>query len=168
MAISHWGGESTVNTTLIGHQRHPVVAALPNGGYVVAWMDASRGVNSNDIRYQVFLADGTKVGAERLAFENTTVTQPYTLPEIAVLSDGSSSFRRAADRADGVAVSTDIARRVFAIDGLRPARRGSKRNRSARPNQITPASAPLGTGYVTVWDEQGADAIGIYGSHSQR
>ena len=60
MAISNWGGESTVNTTLLRTQQHPVVAALPNGGYVVAWMDGSRGVNSNDIRYQVFLADGTK------------------------------------------------------------------------------------------------------------
>ena len=39
MAISNWGGESTVNTTLLRTQQHPVVAALPNGGYVVAWMD---------------------------------------------------------------------------------------------------------------------------------
>ena len=60
------GGEILVNTTAAGSgpQNGAQVAALDDGSFVVSWSDFY------DIRYQVFDATGSKIGAEILA--NTT------------------------------------------------------------------------------------------------
>ena len=72
------------------------------------------------------------------------MTQPYTLPEIVVRADGSFVISASGDRTDGVAVSTDIARRVFAIDGNPIGPAAFEIEVVGPANQITPASARTG------------------------
>lgn len=63
MAIRTWGIEIPVNTTTVNGQMAPAVAALQDGGYVIAWVD-DRGTASSIVKFQRFDAFGTKVGAE--------------------------------------------------------------------------------------------------------
>jgi Ca2+-binding RTX toxin-like protein len=52
------GGELLVNTTIVGAQDHPYVAAFPSGGFVAVW-DSPAGD-----RGQIFDSAGNKVGSE--------------------------------------------------------------------------------------------------------
>lgn len=56
------GGEMLVNTTVLGAQATPAVAAGANGGFLIAWRDASTGVAS--LRAQLFDGTGIKTGSE--------------------------------------------------------------------------------------------------------
>ena len=83
------GSEFLVNTTTVGGQLYPDVAALPDGRFVIAWMDSSHvGDDSSGsaIRAQVFNGDGSKSGAELLV--NTTAAADQIVPSISVLADG--------------------------------------------------------------------------------
>ena len=77
------GSEIFVNTTTYADQWHPQVAALKNGGFVVAWDDWSDGL---DVRAQVFGNTGAKVGSEILV--NTTKDGPQDGTQVAALDDG--------------------------------------------------------------------------------
>jgi Ca2+-binding RTX toxin-like protein len=57
MTIRRWGTETLVNTTTVGSQKTPEVAALANGNYVITWNGAT-----NLIEAQLFRADGTRFG----------------------------------------------------------------------------------------------------------
>ena len=54
------GGEVPVNSTTTGDQQAPSVAALPGGGYVVAWTSANQDGSGNGIAY---FTDGLVVTA---------------------------------------------------------------------------------------------------------
>ena len=56
------GSQFLVNTTTTGIQNGVSSAALPDGRFVITWTDYSR--TSQDIRSQVFNADGSKAGDE--------------------------------------------------------------------------------------------------------
>jgi hypothetical protein len=57
------GSQFTANTTTVGFQVNSAITLLPEGDFVVAW--ESHGDSTyDDIRAQVFSADGTKVGGE--------------------------------------------------------------------------------------------------------
>jgi hypothetical protein len=83
------GAEFLVNTTTVDQQAWPVLAALPDGRFVAAWVDSSEtGADSSTtaVRAQVFNANGTKSGAEFLV--NTTTDFLQQDPTITVLEDG--------------------------------------------------------------------------------
>ncbi|WP_284164501.1 calcium-binding protein [Frigidibacter sp. SD6-1] len=80
------GTDFVVNTTTNSGQDESTTAALPDGGFVVCWLDNSSATNGSDIRAQVFDADGTPSGAEFLV--NTTTTGDQSAPSISVLADG--------------------------------------------------------------------------------
>src|SRR5262249_31781723 len=61
------GSAFTVNTVLPGDQYAPAVAALSDGGFVIAWIDFSQ----SKAFAQVFDAAGQRVGGE-FAFAQTT------------------------------------------------------------------------------------------------
>jgi Ca2+-binding RTX toxin-like protein len=63
MAIRPWGTIAPVNTTTANDQNSSTVAALVNGGYVVAWVDGM-GSATSVIKFQRFDALGNKVGLE--------------------------------------------------------------------------------------------------------
>lgn len=80
------GGEFVVNSTVVHNQFGPDIASLPDGRFVVTWMDRS-GVDANaDIKAQVFNADGTKSGSELSV--NTTIIDEQSEPSVAALGDG--------------------------------------------------------------------------------
>jgi Ca2+-binding RTX toxin-like protein len=54
------GGEIVVNTQMAADQRDPVVAAAPDGGFVVAWWNQA----DYGVHVQRFAADGTRAGDE--------------------------------------------------------------------------------------------------------
>jgi hypothetical protein len=57
------GGELLVNTTTVGDQSNPFVAALPSGGFVVVWESPAGD------RGQIFNSSGNKVGGEFVVAE---------------------------------------------------------------------------------------------------
>jgi len=61
VAVQRWGVQKVVNTTTAGNQLAPTVAALADGGYVIAWQDGS-GSGDTSIRAQRFDAAGNEVG----------------------------------------------------------------------------------------------------------
>jgi Ca2+-binding RTX toxin-like protein len=79
-------GEFRVNTTIPRDQFFPSVAALANGGYVVAWMDRIAGGSDADIYAQRYAADGNAVGGEFRV--NTYTTSQQELPSVTGLTDG--------------------------------------------------------------------------------
>ena len=81
-------GNISVNSTIFESQQNPMIAALSNGGFVVAWTDFS-GVGVDDsasIRLQAFDGAGGKVGGEIVV--NTTTTGDQFSPSITALADG--------------------------------------------------------------------------------
>jgi Ca2+-binding RTX toxin-like protein len=81
-------GEILVNAT--GASAHePQIAALPGGGFVVAWTDGS-GVGGDDdnsmIKLQAFDATGGRIGSEIVV--NTTTIDDQQKPSISALADG--------------------------------------------------------------------------------
>jgi Ca2+-binding RTX toxin-like protein len=83
------GAELQVNTTTASEQFEPTITALPDGRFVVAWVDNSQSADDPSswaVRAQVFNADGSKSGAEFLV--NTTTTSDQSDPTITALADG--------------------------------------------------------------------------------
>ena len=80
-------GAAVVNTTTLGSQNHPDIAALPAGGFVIVWEDDSNPLDPyTDIRLQAFDAGGAKLGQEMLV--NSTTRGSQGDPEVAALPDG--------------------------------------------------------------------------------
>lgn len=79
------GGETLVNTTTLGNQEEPRVAALPDGGYVVVWNGNGSG-DASGIFLQRFNSGGVKVGTETAI--NTLKTGLQEFSSITTLADG--------------------------------------------------------------------------------
>ena len=82
------GGEFHVNTTAEGQQFDSAVTSLSGGRFVVTWTDTSEtgGYLWQDIRGQIFAADGTKSGGEFLA--NTSSAGVQRESAVTGLADG--------------------------------------------------------------------------------
>ena len=83
------GAAFLVNTTVANAQNAPVITALDDGHFVVAWVDSSQSggdISSTAVRAQVFNVDGTKSGPEILV--NTTTANAQSQPTITALADG--------------------------------------------------------------------------------
>lgn len=86
------GAKFLINTTTLGYQSHPAVAALPGNGFVVVWQTETRTANGYDVVGRVFTQDeaGALVpGAEFVVNENS-LTGHQTAP--AVASDAAGNF----------------------------------------------------------------------------
>ena len=87
------GGEILVNTATADYQVVPQITALANGGFVITWIDLSRGVggatgdtSESAVKAQVFTSTGAAVGGEILV--NTATAGPQDPQEITALSNG--------------------------------------------------------------------------------
>jgi len=83
------GQDVVVNTTVTNAQFDPDIAALPDGRFVVAWVDASHtppDTSADAVRAQVFNPDGTKSGQEFLV--STTYSSFQQEPSVSALADG--------------------------------------------------------------------------------
>ena len=84
------GSEVEVNTTVANDQFRPVVSGLTGGGFAIAWVDDSLPASSDNLGWnihtQLFTAQGTAVGPERLV--NTSAGYNEGIPGIAALENG--------------------------------------------------------------------------------
>ncbi len=79
------GPEIQVNTTTTGPQDDPTIGVFADGGFSIAFEDETS-IGQDDIRLQMFKADGTANGAESLV--NTITSSTQVNAKITVLKDG--------------------------------------------------------------------------------
>jgi Ca2+-binding RTX toxin-like protein len=84
------GDEFVVNATFKGFQAFPDLVALPDGGFVAVWSDASAGAGETDynITGQMFDAFGARVGRQFIVNTGTDGASGEFWPHIAALADG--------------------------------------------------------------------------------
>lgn len=150
-----------VNRLTTGDQSQPVVAATPDGGFLVAWRDTSRTAPDTSvaaIRARRVDADGTLAANDILV--NSTTPNDQTEPALAVAADGrwAVSFTDASLTA-GDTTGTQVRLRLFGADDT-PA--GPDARLSARAEgdqrQSDLAFAPDGRLLVVFTDYQAAGA----------
>ena len=79
------GDEITVNSTYARTQAHADVNRLPNGNFVVTWVDADFNTTADrSIRSQLYTADGTPLGSETVV----SAGNGYIQPTVTGLADG--------------------------------------------------------------------------------
>lgn len=106
------GDEFKANTLTAANQEHPVVAALPDGGFTIIWSTTTGAGTANyGVHGQRFDASGTAVGGEYTVFDTSAVSTYYTVPRATVLQDGTVKIAYAYNPNSYVA--TDI--RVFTM-----------------------------------------------------
>jgi hypothetical protein len=170
------GSELLVNTATASDQFTPQITALSNGGFVATWRDSSQGVggatgdDSDDaIKAQVFLADGTRVGAEILV--NTATLNDQSFPEIAALADGGFVVTWQ-DLSLGVGGATEdnsgsaVKAQAFLADGTRV---GSEVlvNTATASSQVGPQITALSDGgFVVTWEDVSLGVGGATGDSS--
>ena len=84
-----WGGEFLINTTTVNDQEYPLIKGLADGRFVAMWTDESHtsgDLSWDDVRGQLFNADGSKAGAEFLV--NTTTSGFQNDVDVTALPDG--------------------------------------------------------------------------------
>src|SRR5262245_60191327 len=86
MPVRKWGTEQLVNGIVMGDQKDPTVAALTNGGYVVAWEDDSTNAHGA-VWIQRYDAAGHAVGAV-IAATNTDPSFGFQHPSLIGLANG--------------------------------------------------------------------------------
>jgi hypothetical protein len=79
-------GQFRVNTTTLGAQSDPSIAALPDGGFVVTWTSTGQDGNGYGIYGQRFDASSSPLGSEFLI--NTTTSSDQSDPSVTALPDG--------------------------------------------------------------------------------
>ncbi|MGA2246811.1 MAG: hypothetical protein ABSH48_17605 [Verrucomicrobiota bacterium] len=170
--------EFLVNQFTNYNQRTPALAALPGGGFVVAWVSelergslpalnetngtspSAIGTASVDVYARLFLSSGAAAGSEFLVDQTTT---PCANPAIAVESDG--GFAIAWSQLNLV-VSTngwDVYGRTFTSAGA--GGNAIRLNTYLPGNQYAPQLAAIGADYLAVWTSMGQDGSreGVYG-----
>lgn len=81
------GREFRVNTTTLYDQNSATIAATPDGGYVIAWMNVPTSASDmTEIRFQRFDADGDTVGDEIILGESPSGV--HWGPDISIGEDG--------------------------------------------------------------------------------
>ena len=79
------GSEFRINTETDGEKGNPVVAALPDGNFVVVWMSTDQDGDANGIFGQLYDESGVEVGSEFAINAETVGDQSY--PAVSALPD---------------------------------------------------------------------------------
>jgi len=84
------GAEFLVNSIFASHQAFPDLTALPDGGFVAVWSDASSGASAADYNIvgQRFDAFGARVGGQFTVNTGTDGPGGQFYPHVAALADG--------------------------------------------------------------------------------
>lgn len=154
------GGELLVNTTTPSIQGNPQVTQLAGGGFTITWSDWSSG--DEDIRAQVFAADGTSVGGEILV--NTTTSGHQSSPEITALTGGGFVITwQDSSQTGGDISDTAVRAQAFAADGTSVGEEILV-NTTTTDVQFNPNIAPLaGGGFVIIWEDASSGPMDIRG-----
>ncbi|MGD0206843.1 MAG: hypothetical protein ABSC89_04470 [Verrucomicrobiota bacterium] len=172
------GAEFLINQFTPYNQRTPTVAALANGGFVVAWVSEQERVvgvpNANvmaanqqayasiDIYARLYDANGNPQGNEFLV---NTDFNPCANPAVAAGSDG--GFMVAWDAKDMTSPTTnslDIYARSFTSAGAGSGSTVVRVNTYLYGDQYAPRISSLGTDYLITWTSLGQDGSreGVY------
>jgi hypothetical protein len=148
-------GEFVVGSAVAGDQFEPVVTALADGRFAVAWADNS-GADC-DIRTRIFNADGTESVAE-FVVNSTTANSQYQ-PVVTGLDDGRFVVTWTDDsRSGGDASQLAVRARVFNADGSQ-AEPEFIVNTTAAGSQLQSAAIALADGRIVVaWTDYSASA----------
>lgn len=103
------GSEVQVNTITAGVQTDPAITGLTNGGWVVAWSDNTNDGGGYGVYFQVYDADGNKVGDSTLANVQTAWWQSD--PAVSALPGGKFVITWNSDKPDGS--DSDIIQRIY-------------------------------------------------------
>jgi len=98
------GDERLVNTYTSNEQSNPEIAALNDGKYVITWHsdDQNGYYHEYDVYYQMFNADGTKLGSETMVNSMSSAKYVHQMaPTISSASDGSFIITWSSGSQDG-------------------------------------------------------------------
>jgi Ca2+-binding RTX toxin-like protein len=155
------GPESRANSATASDQSDPAIAALSDGGYVLAWSSYAQDGSSYGIYAQRFGAGGLPAGAEFKV--NSSTANEQTLPAIAGLSGGGFMVAWQSYGQDGN--YDGIYAQRFDASGA-PAGDEFKVNTTTLNYQSSPALAALANnaGYVVAWHSilQDGSSYGVY------
>lgn len=154
------GFEFRINTRVKGNQTAPALAALSNGGFVVAWVSDDQDGSGLGIYGQRFLISGNRIGEEFRI--NTTTALDQSEPSISGYDNGGFVVVWTS-QSDGD--GTGIFGQAFNSDGT-PANGEFRANTTVINNQWQPSVATLNNGgFITVWSWRSPDRStqGIYG-----
>jgi Ca2+-binding RTX toxin-like protein len=156
------GGEFLVNTNTASNQQQETITGLDNGGFVIAWADASnRGGDTDNygIKMQVYDASGNKVGGETLV--NSTIAGAQIAPNVTSLVGGGFMISWADYSGAGPEMGTaGIKAQIFTDDGSRVGGEFQV-NTQTLGSQVDPAAAASANGgFALTWTDysgQGGD-----------
>lgn len=152
------GPEFRANQHTPFNQRHPAVAALNNGSFVVVWIsELQRGENRLDVFARIFDAAGSPLTDEFLVNSSNRICAS---PAVSGLPDGGFTVvwsQKDAERENGL----DIYARVFNSGG-QAANDAFPVNSATYGDQYAPSIAALPAGQMVIWNSRGNRA-GIYG-----
>jgi Ca2+-binding RTX toxin-like protein len=150
-------GEIALNVSTAGNQGRPVVAALTDGRFVVAWRDDASG--NFDIKARIFNGDGTPAGDE-FRVNDIYISNNQQEPAIAALTGGGFVI----SWTSSIFGDDDIRARAFNADG---SAQGSEFGPIAdTANESQSAVTGLSNGnYVIVWTDATSVAGDTSGTH---
>jgi hypothetical protein len=152
--------EFLVNETTVDSQSEPVVTALADGGYIVAWTSANQDGASNGVYAKTYEADGTVRTAEFQV--NATTADSQSEPSVTALADGGYVVTWTSVNQDGV--GNGVYAQTYEADGTV---RTSEFlvNATTADSQSEPSVTALADGgYVVTWTSanQDGDGNGVY------
>jgi hypothetical protein len=174
------GGAFLINQFVSYNQRTPAIAALTNGGFVVAWVSEEEqaafnlggvdnvngtapgqiGLASVDIYARLYSSNGVAQSSEFLV---DTGSNPCARPGVAVASDGTFMVTWCALDLVTQANGWDIYARPFSSTGVGGA--VVRVNSYTYGDQYVPRISAIGLDYMVVWTSLGQDGSreGVYG-----
>jgi hypothetical protein len=172
------GHEALVNSATTGAQDNAQVAALSNGGFVVAWQDLSAGVGGTTgdlslgaIKAQVFTALGARTGIELLV--NSATASMQITPKITTLSnggfviawqDGSQGVGGATGDGSSYAIKAKVFNALGEAIGHDATGHEFLVNSATESNQTVPQITALSDGgFVVVWQDASHGVDGAEG-----
>lgn len=155
------GGEFQANEFAANHQYEPSLAALQDGGFVIAWTSEGQDGSGTGVYGRRYDANGASVGPEFRI--NSQIDLDQTEPSVVGLSDGGFlvSWTSMGQDGDG----SGIFAKRFGADGA-PTGEEFQINTYTQDMQAAAAVAPMADGhYAAFWQSMGQDAEGdgIYG-----
>jgi hypothetical protein len=175
------GGEFLVNQFTQYNQRAPAVAALTNGGFVIAWVSeqqrkAAASLGNNTSRATLAAVDSVRPSVDIYArlYNSSTVpvaneflvnsnSSPCANPALAAGSDGGFMVAWGARDLVNFSNGWDICARLFSRTGAGGA--VGMLNTSRSGDQYAPRVSAIGTDYLVVWTSLGQDGSreGVFG-----
>lgn len=146
-------GESVVNRFTVGDQFQPSVAAMPGGGWWVAWAGATDVSSIYDVFLDRFDADGLRQGEDLPV--NGSVAGPQSMPRICALAGGGAAV--AWMDWDPAGTAMDLRARLLDPSG-QP--RSADLPLAADPEGLesSVALAPAGDGFRAAWRHRGSSS----------